>query len=64
MLQFILDLATISQRFNLYMLGTYGNFKVDHLVGECRHLIAEAELVLADLFRSEDIVSLPFLLTR
>lgn len=43
---------------------TYRNLKIDHLVGKGGHLVAEAELVFACLFRSEDIISLPLFLAR
>lgn len=44
-------------------LSTYGNFKVNHLFGEGRHLIAEAELVLSNILCREDIIALPFILS-
>lgn len=40
---------------------TYGNLKVHHLLGECRHLVVEAELVFADALGCEDEVALALL---
>jgi len=41
--------------------GTYGNLEIHHLLGKCRHLIVEAELILADALGSEDEVALALL---
>jgi hypothetical protein len=49
--------ACISNRIQ----GSYGNLKVHHLLGECRHLVVEAELVLANALRCEDEVALALL---
>lgn len=40
---------------------THRDFKINHLVGKGRHLIAKAELVFAGLLCSEDIISLSLL---
>ena len=42
--------------------GRYSNLKIDQLLGKRRHLVIEAESVLAQLLRSEDKVALPLLL--
>lgn len=41
---------------------THGNLEVDKLLGECAHLVVEAERVVANLVRSEDKVTLALLL--
>jgi hypothetical protein len=42
-------------------VATYGDFKVDHLLGESGHLVVEAEGVFAVALRSEDVVALSLL---
>jgi len=41
---------------------TYSDFKIDHLVGEGRHLVVKAEAVLANGLRGEDKVALSLFL--
>lgn len=41
--------------------ATYSNLEVDHLLGERRHFIVEAERVLAIALGSEDVVTLSLL---
>ena len=41
--------------------ATYGNLEINHLLGERRHFIVEAELVLADALRREYEVALSLL---
>lgn len=43
---------------------SYGNFKVDDLLGVCAHVIVEAEFVIANFLRSEDKVTLTLLLAN
>lgn len=42
---------------------TYSNLEVNHLLGESRHLIVEAERVFTVALGSEDVVTLSFLRT-
>lgn len=41
--------------------STYSDLEINKLLGECAHLVVEAEAVLADLVGSEDEVALSFL---
>lgn len=43
-------------------MWTYGDFKVYELIGNGRHVVVEAEAVLAGFIGGEDKVALPFLL--
>lgn len=40
---------------------THRNLEIHHLLGKCRHLVVEAELVLADALRRENKVALSLL---
>jgi hypothetical protein len=39
----------------------YRNLEIDHLLGESRHLVVEAECVLANTLGSEDEITLALL---
>ena len=58
---------TWSQRYGPAMSGqiwpggTYGDLEIDHLLGECAHLIVKAEAVFAHVKRREDKIALPLL---
>lgn len=42
---------------------TYGNLEIHHLLRKCAHLVAETELVLSNIIRGEDKVTLTLLCT-
>lgn len=52
------EMFVSSLRGRIDFFRTYRNLKVDHLLGECAHLVVEAEAVLARVVRREDEVAL------